>query len=54
MGSNHAPVLLSLEEFYKWILGANIIDFEIFKTVVVIIFQNPVILENIARFPIPP
>ena len=38
--SNHAPVLLfiSLVEFYKCIFGANIIDFEIFKTVVVIIF----------------
>ena len=32
--SNHAPVLLfiSLVAFYKCILGANVIDFEIFKT----------------------
>ena len=38
--SNHAPVLLfiSFVEFYKCIFGANVIDFEIFKTVVVIIF----------------
>ena len=39
-GSNLALVLLliSLVEFYKCIFGANVIDFEIFKTVVVIIF----------------
>ena len=38
--SNHAPILLfiSFVEFYKWIFGANVINFEIFKTVVVIIF----------------
>ena len=40
--------------YYKCILGTNVIDFEIFKTVVEIIFKNPVILENIARCPIPP
>ena len=35
-----SPVLLfiSFVEFYKWIFGANVIDFEIFKTMVVIIF----------------
>ena len=40
--SNHALVLLfiSLVEFYKCILGANVLDFEIFKTVVVIIFRT--------------
>ena len=38
--SNNAPVLLFIPfvEFYKWIFWANAIDFEIFKTVVVIIF----------------
>ena len=38
--SNHARVLffISLVEFLKCILGANVIDFEIFKIVVVIIF----------------
>ena len=36
--SNYAPVLLfiSLLEFYKCIFRANVIDFEIFKTVVII------------------
>ena len=53
---NHAPVLLfiSLVEFYKCIFEANVIDFEIFKTIAVIIFGSPVIFQNIARCPIPP
>ena len=39
-GSNHAPALLviSLVEFYKCIFGANVIDFEMFKNVVEIVF----------------
>ena len=44
----------SLVELYKCIFGANVIDFEISKTVVIIIFQNPFILVNIAMCPIPP
>ena len=31
---------ISLVEFYKCIFGSNVIDFELFKTVVVIIIQN--------------
>ena len=38
--SNHALVLLfiSLVEFYKCIFWANVTDFEIFKTVLIIMF----------------
>ena len=55
-GSNTVPVLLfiSFMKVYRCIFGANVIDFEIFKTVIVIIFQNPFILENNTRYPIPP
>ena len=39
-GSNPGQVLLSISfmGFYKCIFGANVIDFEIFKTMIVIIF----------------
>ena len=50
----HRFYFLSFVEFYSCIFGANVIDFEIFKTVLVIVFKNPVILGNIARCPIQP
>ena len=43
---------VKLEE--KCIFGANVTDFEIFKTVVVIRFWKPIIAVDIARCAIPP
>ena len=45
-GSKHEPVpiFISFVRFYKCIFGVNVIDFEIFETVVVIKFKNLVVL----------
>ena len=47
-------ILFSFVEFYKCIFEANVIHFEIFKTVVAIMFYESLILVNIAKGPIPP